>query len=242
MKMEDNSKNIVEAIKAEIRKQMKAAEGLAATGCCTDSTQSAFKGQAVAYRELLEFIEEEEKKQDERPKTFPEYYKKKIVKLGSVEPGTYVYDDEARLCYVDNNHVLHPYMFEEWSSLSTEVYPLSVETDRIMRDMRKFEDEWREKGLWGPDFRNKREHAVQEMMRIDNSVEGWWAKEEEIWNNLKKWCEDEIGNDRKMWTVETIYEPTPMNGALGVCFALPNTKLKDGDRIIVQVKKKEENK
>ena len=76
-------------------------------------------------------------------KNIPIYYQKPIVRLGDVEPGTYVFDSEGKLCYVDERHDKHSMYICTTSGLDTPVYPITIETDRIMERVRELRRKYR---------------------------------------------------------------------------------------------------
>lgn len=119
-------------------------------------------------------------------KKIPVYYEKPMVELGSVEPGTYVYDSDAQLCYVDEEYRLHRHSIEHWCSKDTIVYPISLETQRIMEKMAAHRDKYHKGNIMNADFSRELEAALFDLMSIDIYDADYGKKESAIWERLEK--------------------------------------------------------
>lgn len=119
-------------------------------------------------------------------KKLPVYYEKPMVELGSVEPGTYVYDSDAQLCYVDEEYRLHSHSIEHWCSKDTIVYPISLETQRIMEKMAAHRDKYHKGNIMNADFSRELEAALFDLMSIDIYDADYGKKETAIWERLEK--------------------------------------------------------
>ena len=119
-------------------------------------------------------------------KKIPVYYEKPMVELGTVEPGTYVYDSLAQLCYVDEEYRLHSYAIERGYSKDTIVYPISLETQRIMEKMAAHREKYHKGNIMNADFSTELEAALYDLMSIGIYDEDYGKKEAAIWERLEK--------------------------------------------------------
>ena len=118
-------------------------------------------------------------------KEIPVYYQKPIIMLGEAQPGTYVYNDDAEIAYIDEDFRQHSYAIERWGSKdSTVVYPITLETSRIMERMAKERKRWHKSNLMNPDFSRQLEQDLFDLMSIDVYDEEYGKKEDAIWNRI----------------------------------------------------------
>ena len=80
------------------------------------------------------------------------YYTKPIKAVGEIQPDSYVYDGDAEICYVDDNHHLHSYAIEKWVSKDTPVFPITLETQRIMEKMAAVRNKWHKANIMNANF------------------------------------------------------------------------------------------
>ena len=117
-------------------------------------------------------------------KNIPIYYQKPIVRLGDVEPGTYVFDSEGKLCYVDERHDKHSMYICTTSGLNTPVYPITIETDRIMERVRELRRKYRDR-YKDPEFNGYFESMVHAIMSNDVQDENYTDKEDSMFLQLE---------------------------------------------------------
>lgn len=123
---------------------------------------------------------------NEEKKEVAVYYQKPIILLGDAQPGTYVYNDDAELSYIDEVYHMHMYGIERWGSKdSTIVYPITLETSRIMERMAKERNRWHKSNLMNPDFSRQLEQDLYDLMCIDVYDEEYGKKESEIWSRIE---------------------------------------------------------
>jgi hypothetical protein len=108
----------------------------------------------------------------------PDYYKKPQVCLGDVPTGTYVYDDEANLCYVGEDNTLHSYGIVSGRHGDTIVYPITLETERIMKKMQELREKYNNDNIMNSQFNHELCEALHNIM--NNDIQ----KERETWNAL----------------------------------------------------------
>ena len=114
------------------------------------------------------------------------YYTKPIVAVSEVQPGSYVYDGKAELCYVDEEYHLHSYAIEKWVSKDTPVFPITLETQRIMEKMAEVREKWHKANIMNADFSRELTSALYDLMEIDVYDEEYGKKENAIWNNIEE--------------------------------------------------------
>lgn len=114
------------------------------------------------------------------------YYSKPIVRLGDMNPGDYVFDNNANLCYIDEDYILHHYAIESWGSKDTIVYPITLETEIIMERMRKLRQKYHDSNLMNSYISHELEVALHEIMSLDIEEENYGKKEEDMWAKLER--------------------------------------------------------
>ena len=114
------------------------------------------------------------------------YYTKPIVAVGEVQPGSYVYDGDAELCYVDEEYHLHSYAIEKWVSKDTPVFPITLETTRIMEKMAAVRNKWHKANIMNANFSRELTSALYDLMAIDVYDEEYGKKEDAIWNSIEE--------------------------------------------------------
>lgn len=119
------------------------------------------------------------------------YYSKPIVKLGDCKTGDWVYDDCAKLCYVEKNEEmdwfsLHSYGIESIPGKDTLVYPLTHTTKEIMDKMSAHRDKYYKANIMNPDFSRELAQELHNLMLIDVYDEKYQEKAAEIWARLDK--------------------------------------------------------
>ena len=108
------------------------------------------------------------------------YYTKPIKAVGEIQPDSYVYDGDAEICYVDDNHHLHSYAIEKWVSKDTPVFPITLETQRIMEKMAAVRNKWHKANIMNANFSRELTSALYDLMEIDGK------KEDAIWNKIEE--------------------------------------------------------
>lgn len=138
-----------------------------------------------------------------KEKENPVYYTKPIKMLSECETGEYVYNDEAELCYVEKRKngygdcfVLHHFGFETLcgDGENTEVYPITILTDEIMRNMRAHRKKWYDSRIMNPDFNRELIGRLSEFMHLDVEDVDYNQKSKEFWNELDARYEDIQGH------------------------------------------------
>ena len=114
------------------------------------------------------------------------YYQKPIAKLGDMKPGDYVYDEDANLCYIDDDYVLHHYAIEHWAIKDSIVYPITLQTGIIMERMTKLRRRYHDTNLMNSYFSKELEDGLLEIMRLDINDENYGTKEEALWAKLER--------------------------------------------------------
>ena len=114
------------------------------------------------------------------------YYQKPIAKLGDMNPGDYVFDEDANLCYIDEDYVLHHYAIELWAGKDSIVYPISLQTNEIMEKMRKLRQKYHDSNIMNSYFSRELEDGRFEIMRLDINDEHYGKKEEALWAKLER--------------------------------------------------------
>ena len=121
------------------------------------------------------------------------YYQKLIKRLGDCETGEYVYDEDARLCYVekesdedgDTVFKLHSYAIVSTRfDPDAEVYPISLVNDDIMERMRAHRDKYHKANIMNPDFSRELEGKLSEIMHLDVHLADYKEKCREFWKSL----------------------------------------------------------
>ena len=142
-----------------------------------------------------------------KEKENPVYYTKPIKMLSECETGEYVYNDEAKLCYVekkDNSYgscfVLHSFGGETscGNGEYTEVYPITILTDEIMRDMRAHRKKWHDSHIMNAAFNGELIARLSEIMHLDVEDVDYNQKCKEFWNKLDARYEEMRGHARAL--------------------------------------------
>lgn len=95
-------------------------------------------------------------------------------------------DSLAHLCYVDEEYCLHSYVIEYRYSRDTIVYPISLETQRIMEKMAAHREKYHKGNIMNADFSRELEAALYDLMSIGIYDEDYGKKEAAIWERLEK--------------------------------------------------------
>ena len=119
------------------------------------------------------------------------YYKKPIKKLCECTNGEYVYNNDAQIACVTYNeeggyYSLHTYAIESMPHPETYVYPITIQTDMIMQEMRKHRERYYNANIMNPDFSRELEAELHNLMTIDDTVEGNGKKYQEIWDRMNE--------------------------------------------------------
>lgn len=114
------------------------------------------------------------------------YYRKPIAFLGDMKPGDYVYDEDANLCYIDEEYALHFYGLESWRGKDSIVYPITLETDEIMAKMRKLRQKYHDTNIMNATFSRELEQGLFELMRIDVEDKEYGTKMDKVWAKLER--------------------------------------------------------
>ena len=114
------------------------------------------------------------------------YYTKPIVAVGEIQPGSYVYDGNAEVCYVDDDHHLHSYAVEKLVGKDTPVFPITLETQRIMEKMAAIRNKWHKANIMNANFSQELRCALYDLMDIDVYDEEYGKKEDAIWNRIEQ--------------------------------------------------------
>lgn len=114
------------------------------------------------------------------------YYQKPIARLGDMKPGDYVFDEDANLCYIDEEYGMHHYAIEHWSSKDSIVYPITIQTNEIMERMRALRQKYHDSNLMNPYFSRELEDGLYQIMCIDINDEHYGKKEDEMWAKLER--------------------------------------------------------
>ncbi|MBQ8713049.1 MAG: hypothetical protein IJ551_09580 [Prevotella sp.] len=126
------------------------------------------------------------------------YYEKPIVRLGDVEPGSYVYNSDAELCYVDEQYWLHCYGIEIGAGKDSIAYPITLETSRIMAKMAAVRKKWHKGNIMNSTFSRELEDDLHELMTIDVYDEDYGKKETAIWQRIEDRYQEMVGHAKAL--------------------------------------------
>ena len=132
------------------------------------------------------------------------YYLTPIKKLKDCKVGDYVYNDRAELCYVDNcdymegHYVLKSYGFEIGCGMDADVYPITLQTARIMEKMAKHRDKWHKARIMDGAFSNELANELHELMLLNPYEEGYCEKEADFWQRLENRFEEMRAHGRAL--------------------------------------------
>jgi len=131
----------------------------------------------------------------------PVYYQKFIVDLKDCRHGDWVYDDEGRLCFVevrpgDGEHgpcySLHSYGIETWCPGNTAVFPLSLATMAIARDMEAHRDKYHRAGIMNPAFSRELREEFINLMLVDDEADDCREQYRAIWGRMNARLEERL--------------------------------------------------
>jgi hypothetical protein len=103
-----------------------------------------------------------------------------------MKPGDYVYDEDANLCYIDEEYVLHSYGIESWKGKDAIVYPITLETNEIMAKMRKLRRKYHDTNIMNSTFSRELEQGLFELMKIDVQDRAYSSKMDKVWAKLER--------------------------------------------------------
>lgn len=132
----------------------------------------------------------------------PYYYSKPIKAAGECNEGDWVYDDDAKLCYVTKNEeghtILHSYAIEHWISDDSPVYPVTLSTKLIMDKMTELRERYHKNNIMNADFSRELEAGLFELMQVDEYEEGCQKKYDEIWTRLENRYQELLGHAKAL--------------------------------------------
>lgn len=114
------------------------------------------------------------------------YYTKPEIRLGDAEPGTYVFNLEAELCYIDDERCLHSFYVRSVRSPEEPVYPVTLETAHIMERMRVVWRKWSGESLMTASASRFLRDKLRRIMEIDPHDVERWRKEKTVWDEIEE--------------------------------------------------------
>lgn len=114
------------------------------------------------------------------------YYAKPEIRLGDAEPGTYVFNLEADLCYIDDERCLHSFAIQSVRSPEEPVYLVTLETSNIMERMRAVRRKWSGESLMTASVSRFLRDRLRRIMEIDPRDGDCWTREKAVWDEIRE--------------------------------------------------------
>ena len=136
----------------------------------------------------------------------PYYYSKPIKAAAECKEGEWVYDDDAKLCYVTKNEdghtILHSYAIEHWISDDAPVYPVTLATKEIMDKMAAHRDLYHQNHIMNADFSRELEAELYNLMLVDEYADDCKEKYDEIWTRMEARYQELLGHAKALGLVK----------------------------------------
>lgn len=136
----------------------------------------------------------------------PIYYKKIKEKLGDCKEGDWVYNSSAHLCYVteteDGYRKLHYYAIECSSGNDTIVYPISLTTAQLAKQMTEIREKYHKARIMNGAIGHELDDYFDKLMNIDDeevAEDTSLANQYDLlWGEINKTLEERLECARKL--------------------------------------------
>jgi hypothetical protein len=136
-----------------------------------------------------------------------DYYGKPICQVKDLKGGEWVYDKDAKLCYVTveqdsytgkRSVRLHSYGIESLLQDDSFVYPLTLTTKRLADEMTKRRDIYHNANIMNPYFSEELEEEFHKLMLIDDDNDNSGEAYQSIWYSIDHLIEERLEYARKL--------------------------------------------